>query len=78
MPDISMCPGGACKLKEICYRFKATPSKYMQSYFMEPPFTVTERMSGQSTECQHFIDVIPNHVKIPDTIAKRAKRGKKK
>ena len=38
MPDISMCLGGKCKLKENCYRFKAKPSEYRQSYLAKPPF----------------------------------------
>jgi|TARA_B110000908_G_C10223485_1_gene436626 hypothetical protein len=32
MADISMCEGKGCEVKETCYRFKATPSKYRQSY----------------------------------------------
>ena len=32
MADISMCEGKGCECKETCYRFKATPSKYRQSY----------------------------------------------
>ena len=32
MPDISMCKSNICPLKETCYRFKATPSKFLQSY----------------------------------------------
>jgi hypothetical protein len=36
MPDISMCKGTNCNLKEECYRYKATPSDW-QSYFTEPP-----------------------------------------
>ena len=32
MADISMCAGEDCEVKETCYRFKATPSKYRQSY----------------------------------------------
>lgn len=38
MPDISMCPGGYCMLKETCYRYKATPCQYRQSYFVDPPY----------------------------------------
>jgi len=34
MPDISMCTGKDCKVKESCYRFTATPSDYWQSYVM--------------------------------------------
>jgi len=32
MADISMCEGKECAVKETCYRFKATPNKYRQSY----------------------------------------------
>lgn len=38
MPDISMCKGGDCPLKETCYRYKATPDQYLQSYFGEVPY----------------------------------------
>lgn len=37
MPDISMCVGNDCPLKETCYRFKAKPCEY-QTYFMNPPY----------------------------------------
>jgi hypothetical protein len=29
MPDITMCNGVGCEIKEICYRYKATPSEFM-------------------------------------------------
>lgn len=32
MPDISMCQNQFCTLKENCYRFKATPNEFRQSY----------------------------------------------
>ena len=38
MPDISLCFGEGCPLKENCYRFKAPPDDYLQSYFTIPPF----------------------------------------
>lgn len=38
MPDITMCNGGDCPLKETCYRYKATPSEFLQSYFVEVPY----------------------------------------
>ena len=37
MPDITMCKGDGCPLKLDCYRFRATPSQYRQSYFVTPP-----------------------------------------
>ena len=36
MPDITMCTGERCPLKQICYRHTATPSSY-QSYFAQSP-----------------------------------------
>lgn len=36
MPDITMCKGVHCQKRDSCYRFTATPSKYLQSYFAEP------------------------------------------
>lgn len=38
MPDISMCPGTNCPLREDCYRYQAKPDKYYQSYFTEVPY----------------------------------------
>jgi hypothetical protein len=32
MPDIAMCRDTLCKSKETCYRFKAIPNEYRQSY----------------------------------------------
>ena len=42
MADISMCPGTECPVKEKCYRFTATASEFMQSYFFEPPFEIKD------------------------------------
>lgn len=46
MPDITMCKGNKCPLKENCYRYKAIPSEYRQSYFVEPPF--------ENSECEYY------------------------
>lgn len=37
MADITMCDGINCPLRETCYRFKAKPDKYGQSYFVKVP-----------------------------------------
>jgi hypothetical protein len=37
MPDITMCRGTDCPLKEQCYRAQARPDTY-QSYFAKPPY----------------------------------------
>jgi hypothetical protein len=50
MADIIMCDGGKCPLKETCYRFKATPNEYRQSYFLEEPFVETKN----GVICNHY------------------------
>jgi hypothetical protein len=37
MPDITMCSGNGCPIKDGCYRYYAKPSE-RQSYFIEPPY----------------------------------------
>ena len=54
MPDISMCSGQNCPLKETCYRYKATPSKFRQSYFMNPPFK-------EDGTCEHHMKIWDKH-----------------
>lgn len=50
MPDISMCEGKKCPLKEKCYRYKATPTKYRQSYFVDTPY------DHKDDKCDYFWD----------------------
>lgn len=50
MPDITMCDGKGCPLKQNCYRFTAKPNE-RQSYFAEAPW---ER-DGRSKYCAHFV-----------------------
>lgn len=51
MPDITMCSGNDCPLKENCYRYKAKPSEFRQSYFIHPPY------DKQKNECHSFWDM---------------------
>jgi hypothetical protein len=37
MGDFTMCNGKNCDLASTCYRYKAEPSMYRQSYFVESP-----------------------------------------
>jgi hypothetical protein len=48
MPDITMCKGDNCSLKESCYRFTANPNKKYQSYFSEIPY------NEETRECNYF------------------------
>lgn len=50
MPDIAMCWGENCPIKETCYRFTATPSKWRQSYFAETPIK-------EDNTCEHFMEI---------------------
>lgn len=42
-----MCDGNECQLKENCFRYKATPSKFRQSYFIETP--------NENLECEYYL-----------------------
>ena len=37
MPDITMCKGYRCPLKDTCIRYTSKPSKW-QSYFLKSPY----------------------------------------
>ncbi len=52
MPDITMCEGKDCPLKEKCHRFKAEPSKYRQSYFTEIPY------NKEIQTCDHLWEIL--------------------
>ena len=49
MPDITMCNGNNCELKSICYRYKAEPSQFWQSYFNQSP--------NKGLECEYFWEI---------------------
>lgn len=46
MADITMCSGNNCELAQTCYRYKAEPSKFRQSYFIKHP--------NDGLECEYF------------------------
>ena len=48
MADITMCSGFECIFKEKCYRFKASPNTYLQSYFTETPY------NKETKECEYL------------------------
>jgi hypothetical protein len=57
MPDISMCSGAECPIKDTCYRFKATPSEWRQSYFTNPPIK-------EDGTCDYFMEIWDKHQPI--------------
>ena len=47
MPDIAMCKGEGCPIRDDCYRYRATPSEYVQSYFAVTPY-------DKKLGCEHY------------------------
>ncbi len=47
MPDITMCEGEGCKIKQSCFRFTAKREHY-QSYFVDSPLE-------PDGSCKHFM-----------------------
>ena len=45
MPDITLCKGEECILKDTCYRYEGnnTPNELSQSYFLKPPFKLNHK-----------------------------------
>ncbi len=52
MADITMCSGNNCELSTLCYRYKAEPSKFRQSYFTSPPLYINQIGEHQ---CEYYI-----------------------
>lgn len=50
MPDISMCNNILCKSKETCFRFKAKPNEFRQSY---SNFTCED----EELNCSYYIKI---------------------
>lgn len=65
MPDITMCTGEGCVLKDSCYRYTAQPSEYRQSYFVVPPFNlllVEDLETGKNQQdCRHYWSTYGTH-----------------
>lgn len=61
MPDITMCCNHECPLREKCYRYRARPDKYWQSYaFYKPENKPFGPVGDTSLECEYFwkLDVV--------------------
>lgn len=51
MPDITMCSGKGCEQAETCYRHRAVPNEFRQSFFVTPPV--------EESGCAHYSHVEP-------------------
>jgi hypothetical protein len=75
MPDISMCKGKDCPLKETCYRYTAESSDY-QSYFIEVPYDATTNSCDYHMEIWNKTSMTPeNHVEALSEIIKHIAEG---
>lgn len=54
MNDITMCSGFDCKLKNVCYRYRAVPNSTGQSYFVNKPNVKKDRCFAR-IETYHVI-----------------------
>ena len=70
MPDITMCNGGDCPLKETCYRYKAKPSEF-QSYLAEIPY------NAGATMCEYFCDMSPRDTSLVVRPPKKRSKARK-
>ena len=57
MPDISLCIGNQCSIKEKCYRYTAKPDEYGQAYFSVPPYKDKEENKHKDVYCEYFWDI---------------------
>ena len=59
MPDITMCMGEGCPVKNHCYRHIAKPSDY-QSYFVESPWDGEKCEMLWSDNANQILDKLKN------------------
>lgn len=64
MPDIWICLGTDCPLRESCYRFTATPSDYRQSYFMKSPYDIL--IGGCNYWCSAYTTTFSYNINPPE------------
>ena len=81
MPDITMCCNCFCPLRKRCYRYRAVPDQYRQSWCNYRPFTVAKLSDPPiyETECNYFWEVNEAVDKIlpMDVIENRYERDEK-
>lgn len=65
MPDITMCRGQGCNLKEWCYRYKAIPDEFWQYFFADTPVNI----SGEVHICDYFWET-KEFIKIKENAGK--------
>lgn len=64
MPDISMCRGHGCPLKNDCYRYRAIGGQW-QSYFMDSPI--------ENDKCAYFEPIEDRRIYTLDQMQEKEK-----
>ena len=54
MPDITMCVGTGCPLRETCYRYMAEPNEYQSSADFTDKVVMKEAPGRVMYECPEF------------------------
>jgi len=49
-----MCKGAKCPIKDTCFRYKATPNEFYQSWFINPPI--------ENNKCSQFWEMPHNNI----------------
>lgn len=61
MPDISMCQGYDCPVKEACYRYLAIPNSNWQTWFAEDPRDEEHTPCDTTVKvCTHWMPYCPD------------------
>lgn len=55
MPDITLCTSEDCPLKELCFRWTAKPSEYLQSY-ADFKYNIIEIGKQTNVGCDYFLE----------------------
>ncbi len=67
MPDITMCTDEGCGRRQTCYRHRAIPNEFRQSYFMG---SVREYDEAGRETCTHYMTVRPGDRLVIDVPGK--------
>lgn len=78
MPDITMCCNYECPFREKCYRYRAVPDEYWQSFAWYKPKT-SNIVGGAVTQCDYYweLDVLADKFLPMDVIDNRYERDSK-
>lgn len=78
MPDITMCCNYGCPLKEKCYRYRAVPDPYWQSFAMyKPEERVGSPVKVMDAQCFWQIDWVNDKILPLDVVDNRYERDEK-